>query len=330
MSKISVIIPCYNVEKYLDKCMQSILSQTLSDIELICINDGSTDNSLKLLNQYAASDSRITVINKKNEGVGIARNSGLKLATGDYVYFVDPDDWLENLEVLAKIYEKAKNENLDMLIFGGYSCRVSKTKIVTTKGGYSLKYLPGKYLDKVFSYKEIKNDIFKFPSTTWTKLYKREFLTKNNILFQTIPVGQDQLPFFHSMITAEKIGVLNECLYCYRKNRPNSAMTEKKRKSFSPLYVIDGIEELLINIGKIDEYKEIFINKYFSKATSWLGKFDKALKSEYYIQYKKTLEHLKKDYPTGWWKYFNPSINDNYYMLKTKQIAAILEYKILK
>ena len=107
-------------------------------------------------------------------------------------------------------------------------------------------------------------------------------------------------------------------------------MTEKKRKSFSPLYVIDGIEELLINIGKIDEYKEIFINKYFSKATSWLGKFDKALKSEYYIQYKKTLEHLKKDYPTGWWKYFNPSINDNYYMLKTKQIAAKLEYKILK
>ena len=78
MSKISVIIPCYNVEKYLDKCMQSILSQTLSDIELICINDGSTDDSLKLLNQYAASDSRITVINKKNEGVGIARNCGLK------------------------------------------------------------------------------------------------------------------------------------------------------------------------------------------------------------------------------------------------------------
>lgn len=330
MSKISVIIPCYNVEKYLDKCMQSILSQTLSDIELICINDGSTDDSLKLLNQYAASDSRITVINKKNEGVGIARNCGLKLATGEYVYFVDPDDWLENLEVLAKIYEKAKNENLDMLIFGGYSCRVGKTKITTAKGGYSLKYLPGKYLDKVFSYKEIKNDIFKFPSTTWTKLYKREFLTKNNILFQTIPVGQDQLPFFHSMITAERIGVLNECLYCYRKNRPNSAMTEKKRKSFSPLYVIDAIEELLINIGKIDEYKEIFINKYFSKATSWLGKFDKTLKKDYYKEYKQTLEHLKKDYPIGWWKYFNPSINDNYYMLKTKQITAKLKYKILK
>lgn len=154
MSKISVIIPCYNVEKYLDKCMQSILSQTLSDIELICINDGSTDDSLKLLNQYAASDSRITVINKKNEGVGIARNCGLKLATGEYVYFVDPDDWLENLEVLAKIYEKAKNENLDMLIFGGYSCRVGKTKITTAKGGYSLKYLPGKYLDKVFHIKK--------------------------------------------------------------------------------------------------------------------------------------------------------------------------------
>ena len=121
MPKISIIIPCYNVEKYLDRCMESILSQTLSDIEIICINDGSTDNSLVFLNKYASSDNRFTIINKKNEGVGIARNAGLKLAQGEYIYFVDPDDWLQNSGVLLKIFEKAKSENLDMLIFGGYS-----------------------------------------------------------------------------------------------------------------------------------------------------------------------------------------------------------------
>ncbi len=330
MPKISVIIPCYNVENYLDKCIESILTQTLSDIEIICINDGSEDNSLELLNNYASSDKRFTIINKKNEGVGIARNTGLAIAKGEYIYFVDPDDWIENNEVFEKIYTKAKNENLDMLIFGGYSCRVGKNKIQTSKGGYSLKYVPKKYFNRIFSYKDVKNDIFKFPSTTWTKLYNRDFLTQNNIIFQEIPVGQDQLPFFHSMITAQKIAVINECMYCYRKNRPNSAMTAKKRKSFSPLYVIKGIEELLIKTGQLEEYKVIFIDKYFSKATSWLGKFDKKLKPQYYIEYNKTLEHLKRDYPVGWWKYFTANENDSYMQLKTKRLCAKMKYKILK
>lgn len=330
MSKVSIIIPCYNVEKYLDKCMQSVLAQTLSDIDIICINDGSTDNSLDLLNKYASSDSRITVVNKKNEGVGIARNTGLRLAQGEYVYFVDPDDWIVSSDVLDKIYNKAKSDNLDMLIFGGYSCRTKNGHSRITKGGYSLKYLPKKYFSGVFSCKDIKDDIFKFPPTSWTKLYKHEFLTQNNIQFQTIPVGQDQLPFFHAMITAERIAVLDECLYCYRKDRPNSAMTEKKRKSFSPLYVIQGVENLLIKLDKIDEYKDIFIDKYFAKATSWLGKFDKKLKQDYFAEYTQTLEHLKKDYPDGWWKYFTPSVCDNYFTLKTKMFGAKLKYKILK
>ena len=108
MPKISVIIPCYNVENYLDKCIESILTQTLSDIEIICINDGSEDNSLELLNNYASSDKRFTIINKKNEGVGIARNTGLAIAKGEYIYFVDPDDWIENNEVFEKIYTKLK------------------------------------------------------------------------------------------------------------------------------------------------------------------------------------------------------------------------------
>lgn len=330
MTKISVIIPCYNVEKYLDKCMGSILSQTLSDIEVICINDGSTDKSLDLLNIYAASDNRITVINKKNEGVGIARNTGLKLAVGEYVYFVDPDDWISSNDVFKKTYNTSQAENLDMLIFGGYSCRIKDNKISVTRGGYSLKHLPKKYINKIFSYKDVKEDLYKFPSTAWTKLYRREFLINNGILFQTIAVGQDQLPFFHSMITAERISVLNECLYCYRKNRPNSAMTDKKRKSFSPLYVIKGIEELLIKNGKINEYSTIFINKHLSKATSWLGKFDKEQKPEYYQEYIKTLEHLKKDYPNGWWKNFNPKMNDSYFHLKLKQFVAQQKFSLLK
>lgn len=331
MAKISVVMPVYNVAEYVGECLQSIQNQSLYDIEIICVNDGSTDNSLEILNRYAEKDRRIIVINKKNEGSGIARNTALKLANGEYVYFIDSDDWLDNDKVLEEMYKKAAWDNLDMLIFGGYSCYVDdKNNVHKTRGGYSLKLIPHKYLNCVFSAKDVKHDIFKFPSTCWTKLYKREFLQKNNIEFQAITVGQDQLPFFHSMITAERIGVLDKCLYCYRKNRKNSAMTVRKKKHFSPVFVLQGIEDLLIKMGKIDEYDTIFINKYFSKATSWLGKFDTALKPTYYKEYIKMLAHLKETYPKGWWKYFKPNVEDSYKTLKVKQFIAKTKFMLLK
>ena len=329
MPKVSVIMPVYNVAKYLPMCLESIVSQTLTDIEILCVNDGSTDNSLDVLQQFEEKDKRIIIIDKKNEGSGIARNTALERAQGEYVYFVYSDDWLDNNDVLKKITERADSENLDILIFGGLSCYENNGKIKKSKGGYSLKNLPNKYKNRVFSSKDIRKDIFKFPSTVWTKLYRREFLIKNNIKFQTLGVGQDQLPFFHSMITGERIAVLDECLYCYRKNRAGSAMTVKKKKNFSPIYVVWGIEELLKNLGMIEDYDYLFINKYFGKATSWLGNFQEDLKDDYYKEYMKLLEHLKRNYK-GWWKYFNPQRKDGYWKLKTKQFLAKQKYAVYK
>lgn len=329
MPKVSVIMPVYNVGEYLPKCLDSILSQTLKDIEILCVNDGSTDNSLDVLNSYAERDKRIIIIDKDNEGSGIARNTALARAQGEYVYFVDSDDWLDNDLVLAKITEKADKDNLDILIFGGLSCYEKDNEIKKTMGGYSLKNLSDKWKNIVFSSQEIKKDVFKFPSTAWTKLYRREFLEKNKIRFQVLGVGQDQLPFFHSMITAERIAVLDECLYCYRKNRRGSAMTVKKKKNFSPIFVVWGIEELLKSNGKISEYDYIFINKYFGKATSWLGKFQEDLKPGYFEEYTKLLKHLQTNY-NGWWKYFNPKIQDSYWTLKFKQFLAKQKYSLLK
>ena len=319
MTKLSVIIPIYNVEKYIPQCLDSILNQAFKDFEIICVNDGSSDNSLSVLQSYKAKDDRIIIIDKKNEGSGIARNAGLSIAKGDYIYFIDGDDWVEE-NVFDKIIAKADELNTDILIFGGLSYYEGKGK----KGGYSADKLPKKYLNKVFSAKDIKKDIFKFPSTAWTKLYKRDFLIKNNIKFQDIKVGQDQLPFFHSMIKAERIALLPENIYCYRKNRKGSAMTVKKKKNFSPIYVFYGIEEMLKFENLLDEYKSVFVGKYFSKATSWLGKFQDDLKHEYYIEYTKLLEHVKMEYPFGWWTKFNPKENDGYWILKIKQ--AISKY----
>ena len=317
MVKLSIIIPVYNVENYISQCLDSILNQTFKDFEIICVNDGSTDNSLNALLKYKNKDERITIIDKKNEGSGIARNTGLTIAKGDYVYFVDGDDWIED-NSLGKIVSKADELNTDILIFGGLSYYNGKGK----KGCYSADKLPKKYLNKVFSSEDIKKDIFKFPSTAWTKLYKRDFLLINNIKFQDIKIGQDQLPFFHSMIKAQRIALLPENIYCYRKNRKGSAMTVKKKKNFSPIYVFYGIESMLKSENLLEEYKNIFVNKYLSKATSWLGKFQDDLKHEYYLEYMKLLDHVKSKYPSGWWMKFNPKEKDSYWMLKLKQMIS--------
>ena len=317
MTKLSIVIPVYNVENYIPQCLESILSQSFKDLEIICVNDGSTDNSLSVLQDYKAKYGRIIIIDKKNEGSGIARNAGLSIAKGEYVYYVDGDDWIED-NALEKIIVKADKLNTDILIFGGLSYYEGKGK----NGGYSANKLPKKYLDKVFSAKEIKKDIFKFPSTAWTKLYKRDFLVKNNIKFQDIKAGQDQLPFFHSMIKAERIALLPENIYCYRKNRKGAVTSVKKKKSFSPIYVFYGVEEMLKSENLLDEYKNVFVNKYFSKATSWLGKFQDDLKHDYYLEYMKLLEHIKSEYPTGWWVKFNPKEKNGYWILKVKQFIA--------
>ena len=119
MVKVSIIVPVYNVEKYLSKCLESLINQTLKDIEIICVNDGSTDNSLSILKEYANKDSRIKIIDKQNEGVSVARNTGIEVATGEYLIFVDSDDYLvEN--ACEKALNTIEHNNSDICIFGHY------------------------------------------------------------------------------------------------------------------------------------------------------------------------------------------------------------------
>ena len=117
--KISIIVPVYNVEKHIEKCLDSILEQTLKEIELIVINDGSTDNSLKKIKKYK-EDKRIIIINKKNEGLTKTRNIGFKIAKGKYIYNMDSDDYLESNKALEKLYNKIEKDDLDILVFDFY------------------------------------------------------------------------------------------------------------------------------------------------------------------------------------------------------------------
>ena len=126
MPKISIIVPVYNVEKYLSTCLDSLINQTLKDIEIICVNDGSTDNSLNILNEYAKNDPRIIVINKENSGPGACRNLGIEKATGEYIQFADSDDWIEK-ETCEICYQKAIEYNVNMLSFNANEIHTKKT-----------------------------------------------------------------------------------------------------------------------------------------------------------------------------------------------------------
>lgn len=331
MVKLSIIIPVYNIEQYVTNCLDSIFSQPFKDLEVICVNDGSTDGSLSVLQKY--NDERLIIIDKKNEGSGVARNIALDTARGEYVFFVDGDDWLEE-NSLQRMLEEADRLKTDILIFGGLSYYPLSEEVefvnecsefgnVVYKkqsGGYSADKFPKRYLNKVFSADTIRKDVFKFPSTAWTKLYRRDFLLKHGIKFQEIKVGQDQLPFFYSMITAERIALLPENLYCYRKNRKGAVTAVKKKKNFSPIYVFYAIEEILQKVGKLEDYRVIFIKHYFSKATSWLGKFQEDLKKEYFAEYSKLLAHIQTEY--GLYKNFHPTPKDGYWILKFKQLFS--------
>ena len=209
MIKFSIIIRVYNTAKYLEKCLNSIFKQKFSSLEVICIDDGSNDNSIEIIKKY----NNVLLLKQNNSGSGYARNEGLKIAKGEYVLFIDSDDWV-NIDYLNKINNSLKN-NPDVLIFGA----LTYDGDILRKGNYSVNKIPKKYLNKTFNKNDFKKDIFKFPPTAWTKAYKREFLIKNNIKFQNIKIGQDQIFFIKSMLLADKINVLNDNIYCYQKKR---------------------------------------------------------------------------------------------------------------
>lgn len=122
MVKVSVVIPVYNVENYLEECLDSIINQTLKDIEIICINDGSTDASIDILEKYAKADSRIQIFNQNNSGLSAARNRGIELSKGEFVYFIDSDDYLD-LNALKELYDLSVKYGTDFIIFKLRLCR---------------------------------------------------------------------------------------------------------------------------------------------------------------------------------------------------------------
>lgn len=211
--KVSVIVPVYNTEKYLEECLASIQNQTLKDIEIICINDGSTDGSLDILEQYEKNDNRFVIIRQENQGAGASRNNGLKIARGDYLIFLDSDDFFSD-KLLEKTYTRGIETEADIVLFGGdmYNCR-------TNQYGNADHFFRKKYTnDKdVFSRADIPERIMQVSNTTlWTKLYSRKFVLDNNLEFPAYPMNEDVGFALLSLCVADRISYVDEKLIHYR------------------------------------------------------------------------------------------------------------------
>ena len=174
--KISILVPCYNVEKYLPQCLDSIVGQTLRDIEIIVINDGSKDSTLDIIKSYAARDDRIKIIDKENEGYGKSMNRGLDAATGEYVGIVESDDWID-ADMFESLVKIADENNVDVVKSNFY-------RYTTTDGEKNdlCESLPSYHTDMVINPRE-KTDVFFSSPAIWSAIYKRDFLVKNNIRF---------------------------------------------------------------------------------------------------------------------------------------------------
>ena len=228
MKKVTVIIPIYNVEKYLKQCIESITTQTLKDIEIICVNDGSTDGSRDIALQFMEHDERIVLIDKENGGLSSARNAGLKKAIGKYIYFLDSDDFLEQ-NALEELYSVAEKDNLDVVYFSAepfFESEAAKENNLnyvtyyTRKGTYK-----GVMQGKDFYIQSEKNREFK--PNVCIQLYKHDFLEQISASFYEGILHEDNLFTLKTMIQAGSVRFINYGYY-HRRLRNSSIMTSTK------------------------------------------------------------------------------------------------------
>ena len=257
MPKISVLIPVYNASEFLYDSIPSILNQTFSNIELVCVNDGSKDNSLEILNEFKAKDSRVKVIDKENGGCGSARNRALDEATGEYVYFFDPDDMLEE-NAFELAYTSASKNDSDMVVF---KANVFDEKGISNRETffyYDVR-LDESQFDN-FTYHDLKEFVLRGGYAPWAKLYKKEFLDAYDDFKFNLGLAFDDVPFHvKSMIRAKRISFINEYLYHYKVDNVNS-VNSTASNGFDIFKIIDIVEDIIKGENCYDEMVKQFHN----------------------------------------------------------------------
>lgn len=292
MPKVSIIVPVYNVEKYLAKCLDSIINQTYKNIEIICVNDGSTDNSFGILKDYAQKDGRIKIINRENGGLSVARNSGLEVATGEYCYFIDPDDWIE-LYTIEKLVKIITTHDVDVVVHSAEnisendSC--SETAQICQDWIDSYSKPNGIYDVPIGIKKEI-------PIVTWNKLYKMNIMDKFHCRFPEGLVNEDELFVWEYMIHCKNYYYVDEKLYNYL--RRTDSITGRLDKSHHVLDIFEiqkRIYKVVEKYKNIEDYKEYLIYNYIKTVGGIFPKIPRRYRNEAFKQVKEYYETVIHD-----------------------------------
>lgn len=258
MLGISIIIPVYNVEKYLVQCLESIINQTYKNFEVIIINDGSTDNSEKIIKSYQEKHSCIRYYQQQNQGVSVARNLGLQKANGRYTIFIDPDDYLE-LNAFELMVNRAEIEDLDVVLIGYTEIYDDNIK------GIDTYKFPSVDSEKIYKGLDIMNMMLELQINgfSWDKMFKTSSLKQNNFIFEKDRYIQDWFPVFKQMQVADKVGFINKSLYNYRQ-RGSSTVHKRNEKylidyshAVSQIIEFSNTNKEILNISSLTKFKII-------------------------------------------------------------------------
>ena len=256
MPQVSVVIPVYNIEAHLRQCLDSVAGQTLSDLEVVCVDDGSTDASPAILEEYAQKDPRFQVIRQANAGPGAARNRGMERSSGRYLIFLDSDDWFEP-DFLERMTARAEETGADVTI-----CRADEFDTHSGQvydGSWMLKtqLLPG----AVFSPREAAGAVFQFTyGWPWDKLYRRDYILKEKFQYPDLAVSQDLVFVYPSVFCAGRIAVLDRVLIHHRVNRLSSVSNSRHLHPDVPCRAMQLLHQELQQRGLFDAYEQSFLS----------------------------------------------------------------------
>lgn len=307
MPKVSIIIPVFNVECYLQECLDSVVNQTLKDIEIICIDDGSTDSSLKILQKYKKQDNRIILLTQENKGAHLARTTALKIAKGEYIGFIDSDDWID-LDFFETLYNKAIEENADIV----------RTKIKIIEDNVEKDNMYNKIIERHINENSVLEKTEHW-NVIWNSIYKLEFLRQNKIDYfdSDLPMCHD-MPFTcRADLLAKKIMPVSDVYYYYRKNRQGQLIEPTVERIFCGLRSQLICTEF-INSTKLDKktYKKAYnqalnILDYFYNTGLTIKEFNKVKQKEYKKVYDKILNDHKYKNEIKFDKFINNFKSEN-------------------
>jgi len=274
MNIISIIVPIYNVEKFLTRCLDSILAQSLKDIEIILVNDGSTDLSLNICKDYQKKDNRIIIIDKINEGVSVARNTGIEAATGKYIGFVDPDDWIEPTmyENIYKTAEKYKC-NIAFCNYSKDSKHTSNTKMLKVQKDVLGKLdIINELIANMIGIEDILPKYYNVMGCVWRCLYRKDFIEKFHLSFQPgITIMEDLIFNVQALIYCDKVCIDHGVYYHYMKNK-TSCLHSYNEKMWKDQVEVHNTLEKIIDDADLSEYmRNRLDSRYIGMATCAVG-----------------------------------------------------------